>query len=148
MRYFRHTFSHGNPDELSASRRIRRALIDTCKPGRRHVAPQSQTCGLQFSGQHVLTGWEVERTWRSRQFGSTHHTTPSLLAPQPLVPPRERSSWGISLALASPTTAPRKIKLGLEKNPRGPCVCCCVVVVAPLETAFYLHKLFSELLFT
>ena len=28
------------------------------------------------------------------------------------------------LALATPTTAPRKIKLGLEKNPRGPFVCC------------------------
>ena len=31
------------------------------------------------------------------------------------------------LALASPTTAPRKIKMGLEKNPRGPFVllhCC------------------------
>ena len=29
------------------------------------------------------------------------------------------------LALASPTTAPRKIKMGLERNPRGPFVLLC-----------------------
>ena len=44
------------------------------------------------------------------------------------------------MALATPTTTPRKIKLPLRSISRRRLLCCCCV--APLETRFYLHKLF------
>ena len=74
---------------------------------------------------------------------------PCILAPlhacllTPLLPPCILAPFSVSvsvgkvntrkshvyLALASPTTAPRKVKMGLEKNPRGPCVLLLLLLV-------------------